>query len=177
MRFFLLKWINLFYLEGNYFTISWWFSPYISMNQPQMHTCPPHPEPLSHLPPHPIPLGCPRAPALGALLHALNRARFWSWKRKEMKFFLPQMLDEPCWCMTASHLSFFLPSFLFCQVDCSLVLWCYSTVLGHRRKKRLELSWLREWSLCKNIWRRKWEQLLLRRVDRGEGGIREFCAL
>ena len=25
-----------------------------------------------HLPPHPIPLGCPRAPALGALLRALN---------------------------------------------------------------------------------------------------------
>ena len=25
-----------------------------------------------HLPPHPIPLGCPRAPALSALLHALN---------------------------------------------------------------------------------------------------------
>ena len=31
-----------------------------------------HPETLSHLPPHPIPMGCPRAPALGALLHALN---------------------------------------------------------------------------------------------------------
>ena len=30
----------------------------------------PHPEPHCHLPPHPIPLGCPRAPALGALLHA-----------------------------------------------------------------------------------------------------------
>ena len=29
----------------------------------------PHPEPPSHLPPHPIPLGCPRAPALSALLH------------------------------------------------------------------------------------------------------------
>ena len=32
----------------------------------------PHPEPPSHLPPHPIPLGCPRALALGALLHASN---------------------------------------------------------------------------------------------------------
>ena len=31
-----------------------------------------HPEPRSHLPPHPIPLSCPRAPALGALLHASN---------------------------------------------------------------------------------------------------------
>ena len=32
----------------------------------------PHPEPSSHLPPHPIALGCPRAPALSALLHASN---------------------------------------------------------------------------------------------------------
>ena len=32
----------------------------------------PNPEPSSHLPPHPIPLGCPRALALSALLHALN---------------------------------------------------------------------------------------------------------
>ena len=32
----------------------------------------PHPEPSSHLPPYPIPLGCPRALALSALLHALN---------------------------------------------------------------------------------------------------------
>ena len=31
-----------------------------------------HLEPPSHLPPHPIPLGCPRALALSALLHALN---------------------------------------------------------------------------------------------------------
>ena len=33
---------------------------------------PPHPEPPSHHPPHPIPLGCLRAPALSALLYALN---------------------------------------------------------------------------------------------------------
>ena len=31
-----------------------------------------HPEPPSHLAPYPIPLGCPRAPALGALLRASN---------------------------------------------------------------------------------------------------------
>ena len=31
-----------------------------------------HSESPSHLPPHPIPLGCPKAPALSALLHALN---------------------------------------------------------------------------------------------------------
>ena len=35
------------------------------------HVCP-HPEPPSHLSPHLLPLGCPRAPVLGALLHALN---------------------------------------------------------------------------------------------------------
>ena len=32
----------------------------------------PSPEPPSHHPPHPIPLGCLRAPALRALLHASN---------------------------------------------------------------------------------------------------------
>ena len=32
----------------------------------------PHPEPFFHLPPYLIPLGCPRAPALSALLHAWN---------------------------------------------------------------------------------------------------------
>ena len=31
-----------------------------------------HPEPSSHLPPHSVRLGCPRAPALSALLHVLN---------------------------------------------------------------------------------------------------------
>ena len=49
----------------------WWFLPYTDMNQPRVHMCP-HPEPPSLLPPHPIPLGCPRAPALSALLHAWN---------------------------------------------------------------------------------------------------------
>ena len=41
-----------------------------------MYVSPPFPNWGSHLPPHPLPLGCPRAPALGALLHALNL--FWS---------------------------------------------------------------------------------------------------
>ena len=35
-----------------------------------------YPEPRSYLSPYPLPLGCPRAPALGALLHALNS--YWS---------------------------------------------------------------------------------------------------
>ena len=37
-----------------------------------IHVSPSHPEPLSNLPPYIIPLGCPRALALGALLHASN---------------------------------------------------------------------------------------------------------
>ena len=35
-------------------------------------TCVPHPEHPSHFPPHSIPLGCPSAPALSPLFHALN---------------------------------------------------------------------------------------------------------
>ena len=59
-------------MEDNYFTILWWFLQYINMNQPWVNMCPPPPEPHSHIPPHSIPLGCPRAPALGALLQASN---------------------------------------------------------------------------------------------------------
>ena len=62
----------IFSLENNYFTILWWFLLYIDMNQPWVHMCPPILNPPSHLPPHTIPLGCPRAPTLGTLLHALN---------------------------------------------------------------------------------------------------------
>ena len=40
------------------------------MNQPCVYMK--HSESPSHLPPHPIPLGCPRAPALRALLHVSN---------------------------------------------------------------------------------------------------------
>ena len=47
------------------------FLPNISMNQSWVYMCPPVLNSPCHLPPHPIPLGCPRAPALGALLHAL----------------------------------------------------------------------------------------------------------
>ena len=49
-----------------------WFWPYINMNQPWVHIMFPCPEPPSHPAPHPIPLGCPRAPALSALLHVSN---------------------------------------------------------------------------------------------------------
>ena len=63
MNYFLRKSIGLFYFEANYFTILWWFFPYIDMNQPWVYKCPP----ILNLPP-----SCPSAPALSALLHALN---------------------------------------------------------------------------------------------------------
>ena len=68
-NFFWKKLINLFYLGTNYFTILWWFLPYINMNHRRC-TCVPHPEPPSHLLPHPIPLGYHSAPTLNALFHA-----------------------------------------------------------------------------------------------------------
>ena len=73
---FFFKLINFFKLEANYFTVLWWFLPYIDMNQPWVYLCSP-PIPLgwprtSHLPPDPIPLGWPRTLTLSALLHASN---------------------------------------------------------------------------------------------------------
>ena len=56
-------------MEDNQFTILWWFlhtSTWISHG----YTC--VPPSWTQLPPHPIRLGCPRAPALGTLLHASN---------------------------------------------------------------------------------------------------------
>ena len=65
--------IYVFSLEDNCFTILWWFLPYINMNQPEVYMSPPpHPESPSCLPPHAVPLCCPRAAALGTLLHVLN---------------------------------------------------------------------------------------------------------
>ena len=46
--------IYLFKLEANYFTILWWFLPYIDMNQPWVYMCPPSQIPLPpHFPSHP----------------------------------------------------------------------------------------------------------------------------
>ena len=49
----------------------WCFLPYIDVNHPCVYMCLRILIP-SHLPPHPIPLGCPRSPALSALLHPPN---------------------------------------------------------------------------------------------------------
>ena len=37
----LKKLISLFSLENNYFTVLWWFLPYIDMDQPRVHMFPP----------------------------------------------------------------------------------------------------------------------------------------
>ena len=63
-----------------------------------IHVFPPPIEPASHLPPHPISLGCPRAPALGALLPALNL--HWSC--------ISQMVMHMFQCCSLSH-----PSLVF----------------------------------------------------------------
>ena len=67
INYFIWRIITLQYCDG--------FLAYSNMNQPQVHMCPPHPEPPSHLPPHRIPLDCPRALAFSAPLHASN----WHW--------------------------------------------------------------------------------------------------
>ena len=63
---------TLFYLDDNSTTV-WWFLPYpeLAWISQDAHVST-YPELPIHLPPHPIPLGCPRAPALSALFHALN---------------------------------------------------------------------------------------------------------
>ena len=68
----LFLFLKLIYFNWRIITILWWFLLYINMNQSQVCMCPPIPEPRSHLPPLPIPLGCPRALALAAMLHASN---------------------------------------------------------------------------------------------------------
>jgi len=59
-------------LEAHYFKVLWWFLPYIDINQPWVYMCPTLLNTPSTSLPNPIPLGCPRAPALSALLHASN---------------------------------------------------------------------------------------------------------
>ena len=100
-------------IGNNYFTIMWWFLPYINMNQPQLYTCPPNPETLSHLPPHPIPLGCPRAPALGALLHA------WNLHCSSILHIAMYMFQR--YSLKSSHPCLLLPSGKVCSLRLSLL--------------------------------------------------------
>ena len=58
-------------MDDNYFTILWWFCHTSTWTCHRVYMCLLILTPL-HIPPHLIPLGCPRALALGALLHASN---------------------------------------------------------------------------------------------------------
>ena len=58
-------------MEVSYFTILWWFLPYIHMNQPWVYMCSPSDSP-SHFPPHPICQGHLSALSLSILFHASN---------------------------------------------------------------------------------------------------------
>ena len=80
-------------MEANYFTILCWFchaSTWICLGCTRV----PHPEPHSHFLPY-IPLGCPRAPALGALLHASNLC--WS----SISYMVIYMVQ--CYSLISSH--------------------------------------------------------------------------
>ena len=70
---FKILFIYLLYLEANYFTILWWFLPYIDISQPWVYMCPPV---LNHPLTAPSPsfhsLGYPSAAALSAQFHALK---------------------------------------------------------------------------------------------------------
>ena len=55
------------FISWNYFTILYWFLPYIDMNHPWIYMCSPS-QPPSRLPLHPIPLGLPSSPALSTCL-------------------------------------------------------------------------------------------------------------
>ena len=83
-------------------------------------TCVPQPQTPSHIPPHCIPLGCPRAQALSALLHASNL--HWS-SALHMVIYMFQ-----CYSLRSSH-SCFLPQnpkvcslslCLFCCLPCRI---------------------------------------------------------
>ena len=127
-------------MDANYFTILWWFLPYIDMNQPWVYMCSPS-WPPSHLPPHPIPLGHPSAPALGTLSHASNldwwfisRMIKYTFQCHSPKSSHPRPLPQSpkdcsihlcLFCSLASRVivTFFLNSIYICI---SILCWCFS---------------------------------------------------
>ena len=113
----------MYLLEANYFTILWWFFANhwheSAMGAHVSH----HPEPLSHLLPHPIPPGCPRAPALSALLHTTNL--HW-WSSSHIVIYMFQcyslILSHPC-LLPHSPKVCSLHLCLFCCLACSIRTW------------------------------------------------------
>ena len=94
------------------------------MNQPEVHTCSPHPEPPFHLPsPHSTPPGYPRARALGALLHASNL--------HQSSILHMAMYMFQCYSLKSSHTlllpeskSLFFTSVSFCNFYLSVGILC-----------------------------------------------------
>ena len=84
-----LKLTYLFYLEANY-NIVVAFALHRHESAMGVHVSP-HPEPPSKPPPHPIPLGCPRVPALSALLQAYKENQTYF----KQFFFFFLSLPEP----------------------------------------------------------------------------------
>ena len=108
--------ITLFLLEDNYFTISWWIfchtSTWVSHRYTWVH---PHLElpPPRHLPLHTVLLGWPRAPVLGALLHA------WNLHSSSILHMIMYMFQ--CYSLKSSH-----PFLLSLHLKvCSLCLWLF----------------------------------------------------
>ena len=106
--------IYLLKLEANYFTILWWFLPYIDMNQPWVYMCLPVLKPLPT--PHPILLGCPSAPALSALF-----------RLELVIYFKYGNIQVQCYSLKSSHPHLFPQS----PKDCSVHL-CLFCCLAYR---------------------------------------------
>ena len=125
-------------MEANYFTILWWFLPYIDMNQPWIYMCSPSLIPLP--PPSPsLHQGHPSAPALNTLSHASN-LDWWSISRMIIYMFQcsslkpshPRLLPESkslslhlclfCYLTYRVIVTIFLNSIYMHYILC----WCYS---------------------------------------------------
>ena len=129
----------LLQLEDNFFTIWWWFLPYIDMNHPWVHMCP-QPEPPSHLFPLPIPLGFPRALALSALFHVSNlhwssilhmviyMFQYYSLKSSHPPLLLhsPKVCFYICVFFAVLHIGSLLPSFKIPYICVNILYWHFS---------------------------------------------------
>ena len=99
-----------------------------------------HPEHPSHPPPHPIPLGCPRALALSALLHALNL--HWS-SILHMVIYMFQ-----CYSLISSHPRLLPESKSLFFTSVSLLL---SSIWGHRSHLSKFHIYVLKYNICLSL--------------------------
>ena len=95
-------------LEVSCFTVSYWFLPYINMNQLQVCICPLPLEPASHLPPHPSRLSQRLGWAPGDTQQIPAGYLFYTWQ-----------FMFPCYYSICPSLSF--PHFVYKSVLCEQV--------------------------------------------------------